>query len=193
MDKSRASAVAALIVTGFAVVYAGGSAAAGWEPPLGWLLQAIIHFGELSAVAALAFSAAAGRGPAARVGLAAAIAGQLTIAAAEVLWPHLPDLGDVLFAVAPILTGAGLITAGVAVVRAGAWTGPARFLPLGLGVYTILVLIPVMIGSGGPPAPLALWIIAVWDVLWSALAATVLGRTRSAAATDPATARVTVR
>lgn len=92
------------------------------------------------------------------MGLASAIVSQLIIAAAEVIWPSNRDLGDVLFSVSPILTGAGLVTAGVAIIRAGVWARPSRFLPLTLGLYTILVLIPVMIASGGPPAPLALWI-----------------------------------
>lgn len=205
MDKTRASAVAALLITAFAVVYAGGSAVAGWEPRLGWLLQAIIHLGELAAVAALAFSSnlyggtgtGTGTGTrirAGRIGLAAAAAGQLTIAAAEVVWPQSPDVAGVLFAVSPLLTGAGLITAGVTIARAGA--GPGRWLPLALGGYTLLVLIPVMIGSGGPPAPLALWTIAGWDLLWLLVAAAVLVRSRADAAAPPSRsgpARVTVR
>lgn len=52
-----------------------------------------------------------------------------------------------LFSVSPILTGAGLVTAGVAIIRAGACARPSRFLPLTPGVYTILVPIPVMIAS----------------------------------------------
>jgi hypothetical protein len=127
------------------------------------------------------------------MGLAAATVGQLTIAAAEVIWPSSPGLGDVLFSVSPILTGAGLITAGVATIRTGIWAGSSRFLPLTLGLYTILVLIPVMISSGGPPSPVALWTIAGWDLLWFALSASVLGRTRAAVPSDPATATVTVR
>jgi hypothetical protein len=193
MDKSRASAIAALLITGFAIVYVVGSAIAGWEPALGWLIQAIIHIGELLAVVALAYSHAVGRIRVARAGLAAAIVGQLIIAAAEVIWPSSPDLGNVLFSVSPILTGAGLITAGVAITRPGVWAGSSRFLPLTLGLYTILVLIPVMIGSGGPPAPLALWTIGGWDLLWFVLSASVLGRTRTALPSDTATAKVTVR
>jgi hypothetical protein len=122
------------------------------RPSSGWLLQAIIHIGELSAVVALASGGAAGRGRIARMGLGAAIAGQLIMTAAELIWPNTPDLGDVLFSVAPILTGAGLVTTGVATIRAREWAGSPRFLPLALGMYTILVLIPVMIGTGGPPA-----------------------------------------
>lgn len=192
MDKTRACA-AALLITGFAVVYAVGSAVAGWAPSSSWLIQAIIHLGELSAVAALAFSDAGGRSRVARAGLAVAIVGQLVIAVAEVIWPSNPDLGDALFGVSPILTGAGLITAGVAVIRAGVRTGAPRFLPLTLGLSTIVVLIPVMVGSGGPPAPLALWTIAGWDLLWLLLSASVLGRTRAALGRGPATAKVPVR
>jgi hypothetical protein len=193
MNKSQASAVAALLITGFAIVYAAGSAIAGWEPSSGWLLQAIIHIGELLAVVALASGGAAGRSRIARIGLGAAIAGQLTMTAAELIWPNTPDFGDVLFSVAPILTGAGLVTTGVAVIRAGEWAGSPRFLPLTLGMYTILVLIPVMIGTGGPPAPLALFTIAGWDLLWFTLSASVLDRTRTALPSNPATAKVTVR
>ena len=81
---------------------------------------------------ALALSDAGGHGRVARVGLASAIVGQLIIAAAEVIWPSNRDLGDVLFSVSPILTGAGLVTAGVAIIRAGVWARPSRFLPLTL-------------------------------------------------------------
>jgi hypothetical protein len=193
MNKSQASAVAALLITGFAIVYAAGSAIAGWEPSSGWLLQASIHIGELLAVVALASSGAAGRSRIAHMGLGAAIAGQLIMTAAELIWPNTPDFGDVLFGVAPILTGAGLITTGVAIIRAGDWAGSPRFLPLTLGMYTILVLIPVMIGTGGPPAPLALCTIAGWDLLWFTLSASVLDRTRAALPSNPAPAKVTVR
>ena len=96
-----------------------------------------------------------------------------------VVRPHYPGVADVLFAVSPLLTGAGLITAGLVIIRADAGTGRRRWLPLALGLYTLFVLVPVMIGSGGPPAPAALWTIAGWDLLWLLVAATVLARTRS--------------
>jgi hypothetical protein len=51
--------------------------------------------------------------------------------------------------------------------------------PLALGRYTLLVLIPVMIGSGGPPAPLTLWTIAGLDLLWLFVAAAILSRSRT--------------
>jgi hypothetical protein len=192
MDKSRASAVAALFITGLAIVYTVAFIA-GWRPSWGWLAQATIHIGELLAVVALALTKASARSRVARVGLAAAIVGQLTIAAAEVVSPSCPDLANVLFAISPILTGAGLITTGLATIRARAWAGPSRFLPFTLGLYTILVLIPMMIGSGGPPAPLALVTIMVWDLIWFALSIAVLSQTRSAVLGDPAPAKVTIR
>ena len=170
----RPTALAALAITLLAVLYAAGSAVTGWEPDLGWLLQSVIHLGELLAVVALALSGAAGRGRAARFGLAAAVLGQAVLAAAEVIYPQLPDLGNTLFAVGPLLTGVGLVAAGIAVVRAGRWSGWQRFTPLAVGAYVFVVLIPVLIGSGGPPAPAALWSIAGWDLLWMLVAVSAL-------------------
>jgi len=193
MNNTRASAAAGLLITALAVVYAAGSAVAGWEPSLGWLIQAVIHVGELLVMVALALSTTTARSRTARWGVAAAAVGQLTITAAEVIWPHQPDLGDVLFGVAPILTGAGLAAAGIALLRTQIWTGRGRLLPATLGIYTLVVLIPVMIGSGGPPATVALWTIAGWDLLWCALAASLLTRARTGVPANLAAAKVTVR
>ncbi|GIJ71442.1 hypothetical protein [Virgisporangium ochraceum] len=85
MNTSRATAAVAVPITAFAVVYASRAAVAGWEPSWGWLFQAVIHIGELLAVVALAASGAAGGSRAARVGLAAAVAGQALLAAADPL------------------------------------------------------------------------------------------------------------
>ena len=170
MNNTRISALIAVPVTAIAVLYAAASAAFSWEPSLGWLIQALIHIGELAAVVALASSGAVGASRPGRTGLAVAAAGQIVLAVAEVVWPRQPDLGNVLFGIAPILTGAGLITAGITLVR----TDRGRWLPLALGVYTLAVFVPVEIATGGPPATLALASIAVWDVLWLMLALSVL-------------------
>ena len=170
MNNTRVSALIAVPVTAIAVLYAAACAAFSWEPSLGWLIQALIHLGELAAVVALASSGAVGASRPGRAGLAVAATGQVVLAVAEVVWPRQPDLGNVLFGIAPILTGVGLITAGVALVRADR----GRWLPLALGVYTMAVLVPVEIATGGPPATLALASIAVWDVLWLMLALSVL-------------------
>ncbi|HEY0937243.1 MAG TPA: hypothetical protein VGD91_26330 [Trebonia sp.] len=170
MNITRVSALLAVPVTAAAVLYAAASAAFSWEPGLGWLIQALIHLGELAAVIAFASSGAAGPSRPGRAGLAVAAVGQIVLAVAEVVYPRQPDLGNVLFGIAPVLTGVGLITVGAILIRADR----GRWLPLILGVYTIAVLIPAEIATGGPPAPLALASIAVWDVLWLMLALSVL-------------------
>lgn len=163
----RTSALFALLITAAAVLYTAGAALLGWEPSLGWLIQSVIHVGELLAVVALTRSGAAGAGRAARIGLGAAMLGQATLASAEVVWPRSPDLGDVLFGIGPTLTGVGLVVAGIQVLRRrrlGPWQ---RVTPIAVGAYVFVILTPVLIGSGGPPAPAALWAIAGWDVLWA--------------------------
>ena len=179
----RPTALAAAAITLLAVLYAAFSAVSGWQPGLGWLFQAVIHAGELLAVLALALSGAVGPGRAGRLGVGAAVLGQGVLAAAEVIYPRLPDLGNTLFAVGPLLTGVGLVTAGIAVLRARRWIGRQRFLPLAVGGYVFVVLIPVLIGSGGPPAPAALWSIAAWDLLWALLALSVLTNAQELSAT----------
>jgi hypothetical protein len=187
--RARTAAQLALFITAAAVLYAAAAALTGWEPSLGWLIQAVIHVGELSAVAALALSGAAGSGRAARVGIGMAILGQATLAGAEVIWTRAPDLGDVLFGVGPTLTGAGLVVAGIAVLRARRWTGWQRFMPLTLGIYVFAIMTPVMVGSGGPPAVAALVTIAGWDVLWALIAiSTLTTQTTSDASGHPAEA-----
>jgi hypothetical protein len=170
MNNSQISALTAMVVTAIAVLYAGVCAASGWDPSLGWLLQAVIHLGELAAVAALAWSGAVGASRAGRAGLSLAVAGQLLLAVAEVVYPHAQNLGDTLFSVGPVLTGAGLVTAGVVILR----RRRSSWLPLVLGLYTVIVFIPVMIGTGGPPSTVALATIAGWDVLWLLAASSVL-------------------
>ena len=122
MNNTRVSALIAVPVTAIAVLYAA-SAAFTWEPSLGWLIQALIHLGELAAVVALASSGAVGASRPGRAGLAVAATGQILLAVAEVVWPRQPDLGNVLFGIAPILTGAGLITAGITLFRPTAAAG----------------------------------------------------------------------
>ena len=174
LTLSRTTAVIAVVITAIAVAYTAFSALTGSEPSLGWLIQSVIHVGELAAVVALALSGAAGPGRAARIGLGTAMLGQAILVVAEPLWPGDPDLGDALFGVGPVLSGIGMIVAGIVVSRAERWTGVARLAPLAVGVYTLLAMIPIVIGSGGPPAPAALWAICGWDLLWSVLAASVL-------------------
>lgn len=174
---TRTTALPALSITAAAVPYAAGAALFGWEPSLGWLIQALIHVGELLAVIAVSRRDGAGAGRATHIGYGAAMLGQATLASAEVIWPRSPDLGDVLFAIGPMLTGAGLVIAGIQVLRRRRWGVWQRLTPVAVGAYVFVVLTPVLIGSGGPPAPAALWTIAGWDVLWTLLAIAALTQT----------------
>src|SRR5438045_1780894 len=126
-----------MLTTAAGVLYTGVVAVSGTEPAAGWLIQAILHLCELLVVVALMLSPVS---TVARAFLGLAVAGQLSLAAAEVVWPGNPSLGNTLFGVGPTLTGLGLIGAGISIVRAGRWTGWRRVLPLGLGIYIFVVM-----------------------------------------------------
>lgn len=98
----------------------------------------------------------------------------LLLAGAELIYPSSPGIADPLFGIAPLLTALGLVLAGVAVLRAGRWTSWHRFTPLLLGIYVVVILTPVLIISGGPPAVPALWAIAGWDACWMLIGISVL-------------------
>ncbi|MBA2470715.1 MAG: hypothetical protein DLM61_12010 [Pseudonocardiales bacterium] len=89
-----------------------------------------IHLGELAGVIALALSGAAVNGWLARIGLGAAMLGQLLLVAAELIYPSSPAIGDQMFNIGPPLSAIGLLLAGVAVIRARRWGSWHRFMPL---------------------------------------------------------------
>ncbi|GLZ50324.1 hypothetical protein Acsp06_65090 [Actinomycetospora sp. NBRC 106375] len=171
---TRTFALVGVVITVLAALFAAVGALTGWEPPWGFLAQAVIHLGELAVVIAVALSGAAGRGWLARIGLGAAIIGQVLLVAAELIYPVSPDVGDQIFYVAPLLSAIGLILAGIAVLSARRWSGWRRFTPMLVGLWSLVVLTPALIASGGPPAPLALWAITGWELCWVALGAAVL-------------------
>jgi hypothetical protein len=177
LPASRALALVAVVLTAVLAVYAlivGFTAA---EPSWGYLLQALGHLGELAAVIALALCGATGTGLLGRIGLGAAALGELLLVVAELVFPSAPDLGDQLFMIAPLLSGIGMVLAGIAVLRAGRWSGWHRFVPFAVGVWVLVVMTPVLIASGGPPAFAAVLTIAAWDVLWLLLGLSVLAET----------------
>ncbi len=109
----------------------------------------------------------------------------MLLSVAELVFAASPNVGNAMFAVAPLLSGLGMIMAGIAVVRAGTWSGVRRLLPLLVGAWILVPATPVMIITGGPPDLLALAVIIVWDVLWALTGVAVLtmtGRTKRGAA-----------
>jgi hypothetical protein len=59
-----------------------------------------------------------------------------------------PMVANSAIGVASLVAAAGFVIAGVAVLRAGTWTGPARVLPLLTGVWVVLVMTPLIIADG---------------------------------------------
>ncbi len=110
-----------------------------------------------------------------------AVGGQTVFVVAELAYPASPDTGDILFGVGPLVTASGRIVAGVAVLRARLWRGWSRLLPLLVGGWLLIPMIPVLIATGGPPDPIALLTIIAWDALRCAAAVAVMVRGRASA------------
>ena len=170
----RTVARAAGVVTGLAVVYTVGLLLGMPDPEWAYLPRGVIHLGELATLLALGLSGAAGTGLLGRLGVGLGVLGALVLAVAEVLTLSAPATSETLFGVAPNLVGLGLLLAGIAVVRTGRWTGWRRWVTLALGVYVFGVMTPLIITSGGPPAPPALAGLLGWQVLWVLIAVAVL-------------------
>jgi hypothetical protein len=174
---TRPLAWAAVLITGLAAVYTIALLLGMPDPGWAYLPRGIIHLGELAAIVGLALCGAAGTGLLAKFGLGVAGLGELMLAVAEVITESATGTSDALFAIAPNLVGLGLILTGVAVIRAGRWTGWRRYVTLALGIYVFAVLTPVIIAAGGPPAVPAVGALAVWEVLWALIAVAVLSET----------------
>lgn len=170
--SARTVAWVAAVITGLGVVYIVGLLLGMPDPAVAGFGRAVLHLGELAAVVALALCGAGGTGWLLRAGVTLAGLGQLALAVGEPVGAG--PVADALFAAGPNLTGLGLILTGIAVVRNGAWTGWRRWITLVCGIYVFVALTPMIIASGGPPAPPALAGLLGWEILWVGLAAAVL-------------------
>lgn len=70
------------------------------------------------------------------------------------------------FPVAVISTGVGMLIGGMAVARAGHWSGWARIAPLAMGAYPFLFIVPIFAATGARPPDV---IIAGWGVAIAAV------------------------
>lgn len=134
----------------------------GAEPMLWFaVLLAVLHVQQLAGLLALARSGFVGSGAVGRAGLGLAAIGGLLFMSGELV--YLADAGtsETVFGLASITSALGLVLAGVAVLRVRRWSGPARFLPVGLGAYIVVVLTPLLMAT-----PLGLLGIAGWASLW---------------------------
>ncbi|MBV9919339.1 MAG: hypothetical protein JOY78_00580 [Pseudonocardia sp.] len=174
---TRQVAGVAALITGLATVYTLALLLGTPDPGWAYLPRGIIHLGELAAIVALAMSGAAGTGPLGRLGPGVACLGALVLAVAEVITESAPGASDTLFAIGPNLVGIGLVLTGIAVIRTGRWAGRRRYVTLVLGVYVLVVMTPVIIVAGGPPAVPAIGALLVWEVLWMLIAVATLTST----------------
>lgn len=113
------------------------------------LVYALFHLIVFAGVLGFARSGVAGTGRGARVGTALALAGTAVLLVAELAsiplrHQRIADTGPAIvgsvFALGMVLTAVGFLLAGAAVPRAGVWHGWRRYVPLGLGIWTVLLL-----------------------------------------------------
>lgn len=125
----------------------------------------------IGAVVALWRTGAAGPGRVAQVGLAVVASGWVAMAVAQVVAQVRGEEITAIYIVASILHFVGMAPVGVAVLRAGVWTGWRRWMPLLCAVY-LLVGSPLF-GMPGTPGLLG---VAGWGACWLALASALLRR-----------------
>ena len=90
----------------------------------------------------------------------------LAISAANAAYPSpRTDVLDALYGVSSVLIGIGMVVAGLAVLRAGRWTGWRRALVLVTGGYVFVPMMPARLG----PFVLARLAITGWMLLFAAL------------------------
>ena len=137
-----------------------------------WL--AVQHLGLLAGLFAMWWSGAAGSTRLGRIGHAGAVAGMIGWIITEVAAitarhdtndTTLAGLLVVGYGLFSLFMGAGLILEGIAVLRARVWHGWRRWLPLALGIWVFVPLMPAM----GSPVESAEAAMAGWMLLFAAL------------------------
>jgi hypothetical protein len=161
--RARPPALICAVGAALAAVYAVVVALAGSHlSAADNLIGALIYLTLLAGVVALALSGASGPGTLFRIGVGAAALGLGLFVTAELA-------AEALFAVAPLLTGLGMVLAGIAVAREGRWVGWQRWIALVVGLWLFVVILPVMAIVGEPPAVAAVWTLVGWFVCWALL------------------------
>jgi hypothetical protein len=113
---------------------------------------------------------AAGRGRLASSGLVGTALGLAVLALAEFVSRPSLSTAEVFYSIGTLLTGLGLILAGVAMLRAERWTGWQRFTPLACGLFLLLILVPALFMPGFVPH----YALGAWGVCWLLLGVALL-------------------
>lgn len=97
----------------------------------------------------LAFAGAVRPGRFSTLAFAIAIAASFAMVPAELLLRVDFAVGNALYGVVGPLQAIGLVLVGIAIVTAHRWHSWGRFTVLALGLYVPLVMVPVLVASGG--------------------------------------------
>lgn len=139
------------------------------------LVLSVQHLGPALLAWGLWHCGAAGRSTLARVGATATVASWIGFAAVKVfavtarnepLRSSLAETVDGLSGLAGTSIGLSTILLGIAVSRAGIWTTWVRYLPLTLGLFVFVAVIPSIFSGSFILARLA---IIAWMMLWAVL------------------------
>jgi hypothetical protein len=174
----------AWVATGFAGLGATDGTAAFYKTETAWL---VVHLLLLVGLVGLFRSGATGELAWGVRGFAVAILGRIIFLMGELAALVVGHDDLFLFPVAAVLTGAGMIGGGLAVVRAGRWEGPLRYAPLAMGAYPFVAMFPVLAVTGErPDAILSCWGLLMIAVGLAMTRATATSRDRSVIVRLPA-------
>ncbi|MDQ0822467.1 hypothetical protein QFZ79_000205 [Arthrobacter sp. V4I6] len=151
---------------------------------------AVQHLGLLLGLLALRWTGAVGQSTLGRIGHFVAVAAMLGFAATELAAisaahdttdsARVGALGAA-YGVFSIVLGAALVLEGIAVVRAGAWQGWRRWIPLALGVWVFVPMLPALALSFIG----ARFAIAGWMLLFAALGWALVRPSEGPVVTNP--------
>lgn len=126
------------------------------------LLNALSHVLLGIGVVGLARSGATGPGGLGRAGIGLTLLGLAVLTLAEFVAVSNMEAAVVFYSVSTLAIALGLIVAGIAVVRAGRWTGWHRLTPLLCGLFIPAVLLPAF----ALPGYASHYAIGAWGVCW---------------------------
>jgi hypothetical protein len=168
-DRTSAgqSSLAAAMIGGALLQIVAGFATAEYQalsPTLWWIasINAVSHLLLLAGVLGLARSGVAGRGRLATAGWGLTALGLIVLTIAEAISTTNMDVAVVFFTTATLVLMVGLILFGIAVLRAGHWSGWQRFTVLTCGLFIPVILLPALAMPGYAPH----YAIGLWGVCW---------------------------
>lgn len=131
------------------------------------------HLGLLAGIVGLGRSRSTGGRT---LGLRVAAAGMVALTMTEVAaigasGSSYPGRGtgvlDALYGTSTVAVAAGLVAAGIAVLRSGTWTSARRWLPLATGVYAFVPMMPLMFaGFLGARLAITGWMLLFASIGW---------------------------